>query len=127
MTRSNRREVEGVVTSDKMDKSVVVRVERLVKHPLYKKYIRRRTKLMAHDESNVARIGDRVQLTETRPLSKNKSWRVVRVVGEGGGAPVEAPEPTVEMAQEVDESVAEESIEEPTQEESKETESESQS
>ena len=128
MTRGNRREVEGVVTSDKMDKSVVVRVERLVKHPLYKKYMRRWMKLMAHDENNVARTGDRVQLMETRPLSKNKSWRVVRVVKEGVGAPVVAPEPTVEAARVVDEPAADENVEEPArEEESKETESESQS
>lgn len=80
MTRGNRRRVVGVVTSDKMQKSVVVEVKRLVKHPLYGKYIRRRTKLMAHDEDNAAGVGDRVELVEARPLSKRKSWRVVRVL-----------------------------------------------
>ena len=80
MPRGNRRRVEGVVTSDGMNKSVVVEVKRLVKHPKYKKYIRRRTKLMAHDEENATRLGDRVELIETRPISKRKSWRVLRVV-----------------------------------------------
>ncbi len=88
MTRSNssRRTVTGVVTSDKMQKTVVVMVERLVKHPVYKKTVRRRTKLMAHNENDEARMGDRVELVETRPLSRRKSWRVARIV-------VKAPEP----------------------------------
>ncbi len=86
MTRSNRRTVTGVVTSDKMQKTVVVAVERLVKHPVYKKTVRRRTKLMAHNENNEAKIGDRVELVETRPLSRHKSWRVARIV-------VKAPAP----------------------------------
>jgi len=97
MTRGNRRRVVGVVVSDRMDKSVVVEVKRLVKHPLYKKYIRRRTRLMAHDEENAAGVGDRVELMETRPLSKRKSWRVVRILEK---APVltkvRALEPTLE-------------------------------
>ena len=86
MNRGKRRQVVGVVTSDKMQKTVVVSVERIVKHPLYGKYIRRRNKLMAHNEGDVARMGDRVELVETRPLSKNKTWRVLRVL-------VKAPEP----------------------------------
>lgn len=80
MGRSHRREVVGVVTSDRMQKTVVVAVERLVKHPLYKKTVRRRTKVMAHNENNEARVGDRVELVETRPLSRRKSWRVARIV-----------------------------------------------
>jgi small subunit ribosomal protein S17 len=80
MTRSQRRTVEGVVTSDKMQKTVVVVVERLVKHPVYKKTLRRRTKLMAHNENDEAKTGDRVELVETRKLSRNKSWRVARIV-----------------------------------------------
>ena len=89
MTRSNRREVVGIVTSDKMEKTVVVSVERMVKHPLYKKIMRRRTKMMAHNENNEARLGDRVELAETRPLSRHKSWRVARILVKAP-APVDA-------------------------------------
>ncbi len=74
----NRKVVVGIVKSDKMDKTVVVEVTRLVKHPKYKKYIRKRTKLYAHDEKNECAIGDRVMLMETRPLSKLKRWRVIK-------------------------------------------------
>jgi small subunit ribosomal protein S17 len=77
--RQARRTI-GRVVSDKMDKSVTVSVERLVKHPVYGKYIRRTTKILAHDESNEAREGDVVAISECRPISKNKSWRVVEVV-----------------------------------------------
>ncbi len=80
MSRPQRKVKQGVVISDAMDKSVVVRVTRLVKHPVYGKYIRRSTKLMAHDEENQARIGDQVELTQTRPLSKRKRWSIVRRV-----------------------------------------------
>ena len=66
----------GMVVSDKMDKTVVVRVERLVQDPRYKKYVRRYTKFMAHDESNDCSIGDRVRIIEHRPLSKRKRWKV---------------------------------------------------
>jgi small subunit ribosomal protein S17 len=72
--------VEGRVVSNKMDKTVTVLVERLVKHALYGKYIRRSTKLHAHDEDNSCNEGDVVRLTECRPLSKTKNWRVVEVV-----------------------------------------------
>ena len=97
MTRGNRRRVVGVVVSDRMDKSVVVELKRLVKHPLYKKYIRRRTKLMAHDEENAAAVGDRVELVETRPLSKRKSWRVVQILEKAQVlTKVRALEPTLE-------------------------------
>jgi len=78
--RGMKRQLSGYVVSDKMDKSVTVKVERLVKHPLYKKYIRRHKKYMAHDERNECQVGDRVQILETRPLSKNKRWRVSRVM-----------------------------------------------
>ncbi|RKY21738.1 MAG: 30S ribosomal protein S17 [Planctomycetota bacterium] len=78
--RGNRKKVIGVVASDKMDKTITVRVERLVKHPLYKKYIRRWTALKAHDEKNEAAVGDTVEIMETRPLSKTKRWRLVRIV-----------------------------------------------
>ena len=79
-TRGMKRQVNGVIVSNKMDKTVVVQVERLVKHPLYKKYIRRRNKFMAHDKDNVCQIGDRVEITESRPLSKTKRWRVSRIL-----------------------------------------------
>lgn len=78
--RGTKRQVEGTVVSDKMDKTVVVQVERLVKHRLYKKYIRRRDKFAAHDENNSCKIGDKVLITESRPLSKTKRWRVSDIV-----------------------------------------------
>lgn len=79
-TRERRRQEKvGLVTSDKMQKTVVVRVERLVRHPKYKRYVRRRTKFMAHDELG-AGLGDVVKIIETRPLSKRKRWRVVEIV-----------------------------------------------
>jgi small subunit ribosomal protein S17 len=78
--QSNRRKLTGVVVSDKSDKTVVVRVETLVKHPLYKKYIRRRKKLMAHDPENTCGIGDKVQIIEFRPLSKRKRWHLVKIL-----------------------------------------------
>jgi small subunit ribosomal protein S17 len=74
------RSISGVVISNKMDKTVTVLVERLEKHALYKKYIRKSTKLHAHDESNECNEGDTVQIEECRPLSKSKSWRVIDVV-----------------------------------------------
>jgi small subunit ribosomal protein S17 len=77
---SFRKTREGLVVSDKMDKTVVVAVEDRVKHPLYGKVIRRTSKLKAHDEANGCGIGDRVLLMETRPLSATKRWRVVRVL-----------------------------------------------
>ena len=70
----------GTVTSNKANKTVTVLVERLVKHRLYLKYVRRRTKFAAHDERNDCRIGDKVQISESRPISKTKRWRVVKVV-----------------------------------------------
>ena len=70
----------GVVISDKMDKTVVVQVDRLVRHSTYKKYVRRRAKYTAHDETNDCQIGDRVVIRETRPLSKTKRWRVSQIV-----------------------------------------------
>jgi small subunit ribosomal protein S17 len=79
-TRGMKRQVAGIIVSNKMDKTVVVQVERLVKHPLYKKFIRRRNKFKAHDKDNACRIGDRVEISESRPLSKTKRWRVVRII-----------------------------------------------
>ena len=79
-TRGMKRQVSGIIVSNKMDKTVVVQVERLVKHPLYKKYIRRRNKFAAHDQDNACGIGDKVEISESRPLSKTKRWRVVRII-----------------------------------------------
>jgi len=79
-TRGNKRQVVGTVVSDKMDKTVVVVVERLVKHRLYHKYIRRRAKFAAHDEANSCQVGDKVMITESRPLSKTKKWRVSKII-----------------------------------------------
>jgi small subunit ribosomal protein S17 len=78
--RRSRKMQVGVVTSDKMAKTVVVRIETTTRHPLYKKTIRRSHTLKAHDEAGVAKAGDRVRIMETRPLSKDKRWRVVEVV-----------------------------------------------
>jgi small subunit ribosomal protein S17 len=78
--RSSRKIREGLVVSDKMDKTVVVSIEERFKHPLYGKVLRRNIKLKAHDEANEAGIGDRVLLSETRPLSATKRWRVVEVL-----------------------------------------------
>ena len=80
--RGMRRILVGMVVSDKMDKTVVVRVERLVQDPRYKKYVRRYSKFMAHDESNSCAIGDRVKIIEHRPISKRKRWRVQAKLGE---------------------------------------------
>ena len=76
----NRKVRQGVVVSDKMDRTVTVQVERLVRHPMYKKYIRQRKKYKAHDPANECRIGDVVTITETRPLSRDKRWRVRAVL-----------------------------------------------
>ncbi len=78
--RNLRKTRVGVVTSDKMDKTVVVSVETLVQHPLYKKRIRRTKKFKAHDEHNQCKVGDKVRIMETRPLSKDKRWRVVEII-----------------------------------------------
>ena len=80
MERNRRKVRVGRVVSDKMDKTTVVMIERLVKHPAYKRYIRRRKKYAIHDDENTCRIGDTVRFMETRPLSKNKRWRLVEVV-----------------------------------------------
>ena len=78
--RKVTRQMIGTVVSDKMDKTVIVLVERLVKHRLYHKYIRRRSKFAAHDEQNAARAGDKVLIAQTKPLSKTKRWRVSKIV-----------------------------------------------
>ncbi len=78
--RNLRKERIGVVTSDKMEKSIVVAVERKVKHPMYGKFVKKTTKFVAHDEKNDSNIGDTVRIMETRPLSKSKCWRLVEIV-----------------------------------------------
>jgi small subunit ribosomal protein S17 len=91
--RGNRRVEVGVVTSDKMNKTRRVEIPRLVKHPKYGKYIRRRTICYAHDEKNESHTGDTVEIMETRPLSKMKHWRLVRVVRPAPGQQAAAAAP----------------------------------
>ena len=81
----NQRTITGRVVSNKMDKTVSVAVERLIKHPVYGKYIRRTTKVLAHDANNECKQGDRVTIAECKPISKNKSWSVVDVVERAPG------------------------------------------
>jgi small subunit ribosomal protein S17 len=78
--RNLRKERIGKVVSNKMTKSITIAIERKVKHPIYGKFMKKTTKLMAHDELNAAGIGDTVRISETRPLSKNKRWRLVEIV-----------------------------------------------
>jgi len=80
-----QRTVVGRVVSNKMDKSVSVAIERLIKHPMYGKYIRRTSKVMAHDANNECNEGDRVAISECRPISKNKSWKVVNIIERTAG------------------------------------------
>jgi len=80
MERNSRKERVGIVTSNKMKSSVVVAVERKVKHPIYGKFMKKTTKFMAHDEKDDCNIGDRVKIMETRPLSKRKRWRLVEII-----------------------------------------------
>ena len=77
---NNRKTVEGVVVSDKMEKTITVVVERLEMHRRYKKFIRRKTKMKAHDENGEAKVGDLVRISETRPLAKTKRWRLLQIV-----------------------------------------------
>jgi small subunit ribosomal protein S17 len=83
--RAVRKTAVGVVTRDKMNKTRRVELARLVRHPRYGKILRRRTVCYAHDEKNETRVGDQVEIMETRPLSKLKSWRIVRVIARGAG------------------------------------------
>ncbi|MGA3208111.1 MAG: 30S ribosomal protein S17 [Syntrophales bacterium] len=78
--RGNKRVIQGVVVSNKMDKTIVVRAERLVKHSVFHKYMRRYVKYKAHDQENVCNIGDRVLIVESRPLSKEKRWRMRTII-----------------------------------------------
>jgi small subunit ribosomal protein S17 len=80
MERNFRKERIGVVVSNKMEKSIVVAVKRKVKHPIYGKFINKTKKLMAHDEENTCNIGDTVRISETRPLSKIKTWRLIEII-----------------------------------------------
>ncbi|MFA0731792.1 MAG: hypothetical protein LKKZDAJK_001612 [Candidatus Fervidibacter sp.] len=105
--RGKRKVFIGRVVSDKMDKTVVVAVDRLVRHPLYKKVVRRTTKFYAHDEQNECRVGDIVEIMETRPLSKLKRWRVVRIVQR---AKVPLPVAREEVVEETEEQVLEEAL-----------------
>ncbi len=81
--RGMTKERKGVVTSSRMQKTVVVSVERIVMHPKYRKFLKRRTKVKAHDEKNECQVGDRVLIVECRPLSREKRWRVSRILGRG--------------------------------------------
>ena len=78
--RAKRKEKTGIVISDKMNKTITVGVERTTKHPIYKRIVKQRSKFMVHDEGEIAKMGDRVRIQETRPLSKNKRWRLVEVL-----------------------------------------------
>jgi small subunit ribosomal protein S17 len=91
----NRKTRVGVVVSNKMDQTAIVAVETLVKHPKFSKYIKRTKKFFAHDDGNKCSIGDRVKIVETRPLSKNKRWRVVEILEKAEGS-----EPTVNGGEE---------------------------
>ena len=83
--QGKRRTKTGRVISDKMDKTVVVSVERLRRHPIYKRVVRLSSKFKAHDEENAAKVGDTVRIEESRPLSRDKRWRVVEIVARGSG------------------------------------------
>ncbi|MDO8526202.1 MAG: 30S ribosomal protein S17 [Deltaproteobacteria bacterium] len=85
----NKKTKVGVVVSDAMDKTVVVRVERRVLDPQFKKYVERRKKFLAHDEKEECEVGDQVEIQETRPLSRRKSWRVVKILKKGLGKEIE--------------------------------------
>ena len=79
-TRASRKEKTGVVVSDSMEKTIVVRIDRTTKHQMYSRVIKKAVKFMAHDEKKEAKVGDKVKIVETRPLSKNKRWRLVEVL-----------------------------------------------
>jgi len=78
--RNDRKVMQGMVTSNKMNKTLVIQIDRKVKHPMYEKFVSRRTKLYAHDEKGEAKVGDIVEVVQTRPLSKLKRWRLVRII-----------------------------------------------
>ena len=95
--RNDRRVLVGAVTSDKMDKTRRVEIQRLVKHPQYGKYIKRRTVCYVHDESNESRTGDVIEIMETRPLSKLKRWRLIRIVTKAPTRVVAAPDAAAKL------------------------------
>ena len=78
--RGNNRTIKGIVVSNKMDKTIVVRAERLVKHPVFHKYVRKHVKYKAHDEKNQSQVGDTVLIIESRPLSREKRWRMLQIL-----------------------------------------------
>jgi small subunit ribosomal protein S17 len=80
LKRPLRKERTGLVVSNKMDKTIIVKVDRRVKHPIYGKFVHKSTRLMAHDDNNECNIGDKVRIMETRPLSKNKCWRLTEII-----------------------------------------------
>jgi small subunit ribosomal protein S17 len=94
-TRGRRKVRRGIVTSNKMDKTIVVKVETRILHPLYKKYIKQSNKFYAHDEKNDAHIGDVVEIVETRPLSRTKCWRLLNVISRSVESNVEIAEEKV--------------------------------
>jgi small subunit ribosomal protein S17 len=107
VSRASRPVVTGTVVSDKMEKTIVVRRDRKVLHPLYKKYVRRSTRFTAHDADNTAHMGDEVEIVQTRPISKTKRWRLVRVLREAprgdvvtGTEDAEIPSETVDAPSE---------------------------
>ena len=79
-TRNTRRERVGVVVSNSMEKSIVIAVKQKVKHPIYGKFVNKTSRFMAHDEENTCKVGDTVKISETRPLSKNKRWRLIEII-----------------------------------------------
>ena len=79
-TRKTRRERVGVVVSNSMEKSITISVKQKIKHPIYGKFVNKTTRFMAHDEQNTCQVGDTVKISETRPLSKNKRWRLVEII-----------------------------------------------
>jgi small subunit ribosomal protein S17 len=92
VSRTRHKVLKGVAMADALDKTVKVLVERMVQDPTYKKYIRRRKKFLVHDEKSECRLGDKVEIIEARPISRNKSWRLLRVVEHGKGFVKEAVE-----------------------------------
>jgi len=86
----------GVVVSDRMEKTAVVAVERKVKHPSYKRFVRRTTRFHVHDEKNAVHVGDQVEIVETRPVSKNKRWRIARIIARAPGQALDADEAGLE-------------------------------
>lgn len=105
-----RRVLEGLVVSDKMDKTVTVLVERRTMHPVYKKFLKQSAKYAAHDEGNNFKIGDRVKIEECRPISKRKSWRVITVPGPDAGRPVRVKEETASAGAKKGEKAAAEKV-----------------